>query len=223
MFQDYELKLMADIILHNLSYLKGVSRTSVLSESAIKYPLIEYAERRLNVSKVLLEYSHPIYKYRRCDMYIEHNVSENPEDIKSSVLEFKYIRENTHNEFQSYFDDLIRLRNIIETNRKAYFVVCGETILFNNQFRNYKKAQSICLPDKKPRPSGPFSKCLSFSIKSTRKEIDTDQFAENYTIFREQYKCRVSMYHPERQIFSSRLVCISESNQMCIAIWEIIK
>ena len=62
MFQDYELKLMADIILHNLSYLNGVSRTSVISESAIKYPLIEYAERRLNVAKVLLEYSHPIYK-----------------------------------------------------------------------------------------------------------------------------------------------------------------
>ena len=223
MFQDYELKLMADIILHNLSYINGVSRTSVISESAIKYPLIEYVERRLKVSKVLLEYSHPIYKYRRCDMYIEHNESENPEDVKSSVLEFKYIRENTHNEFQSYFDDLIRLRNILKTNRKAYFIVCGEKMLFNNQFRSYKKIQSICLPDKKPRPSGPFSKCLSFSTKSTRKEIDTDKFAENYTIFREQYKRRENPPHPERQRFSSRLVCISESNKMCIAIWEIIE
>lgn len=216
MISDVQLAQMAQAVYLNLSYLESVSNTKLLAESSIKYPLVEFAERRMKAKKIELEYPHPSYERRRCDLMIEDSYDKN-------VFEFKYIRDVTHNEFQDYFDDFLRLHNLHELGYKSYFVVCGNSLLFNKEFRNTKTVSKV-LGTSKGRPSGVFSKCLSFSVKKKCKYIDTSKFDRNYNVFTSDYKLRAAgAVHPIRQSFETRLVFLKYGDApQSIGIWEIL-
>lgn len=69
---------MAQAILLHLSYIQSVSDTKLLAESSIRYPLLEYAERRFRPApvKIELEFSHPTFARRRCDLLMEETKSK---------------------------------------------------------------------------------------------------------------------------------------------------
>lgn len=216
MISNIQLSQMASAIYLNLSYLESVSNTKLLSESSIRYPLVEFAERRLRDSKIQLEFSHPTYERRRCDLLISDLTSNN-------VFEFKYVRENTHTEFQEYFDDLIRLHNLHSLGYKAFFIVCGNSILFNKEFRNLSAVTKI-IGTKRGRPSGVFAKCLSFSVKNTNKTIDTTKYKANYSSFVADYKFRTTgKVHPAKEVFDTRLVFLKyDGSPQSVGIWEVL-
>lgn len=209
---------MAQAILLHLSYIQSVSDTKLLAESSIRYPLVEYAERRFRPApvKIELEFSHPTFARRRCDLLMEETNSKN-------VFEFKYVREDTHNDFQEYFNDILRLHNLHALGFDTFFIVCGNSILFNMEFRN-TRVGTLLLSTKKGRPSGIFSKCLSFSSNNPIKIIDTNKFKSNYSAFTSEYKFKKKGgSHPSNQLFETRLVFLKyDGSPQSIGVWEVL-
>lgn len=74
------------------------------------------------------------------------------------------------------------------------------------EFRN-TRVGTLLLSTKKGRPSGIFSKCLSFSSNNPIKIIDTNKFKSNYSAFTSEYKFKKKGgSHPSNQLFETRLV-----------------
>lgn len=217
MIDDITIKKMSDAICLHLSYLESVSRTKLLAESSIRYPLLEYVERRDVNLDPLLEYKHEVFKRRRCDLLITDRGGD------KSIFEFKYVRDDSHTEFQDYLDDLIRLYYMSKRGCKAYFVVCGNTLAFNKEFRN-TKAVTTRLGSRRGRPSGLFAKCLSFNINNTDKNVSTMHFKENYKTFCGDYKFKnPADSHPASLNFRTRLVSLRYGDGVqFIGLWEVL-
>ena len=164
MISDTELATLSQAVFLRLSYFQAISYANILAESSIRYPVAEYLERRLFCDRMVLEFSNPIFKKRRCDLYVEKGAAD------KAIFEFKYVRDNTSYEFQDYFDDILRLHYLHLIGIQSLFVVCGDALNFNNQFRSIKKRSKL-LGNKKSRPSGKFSQVLSFSIKILMQNI----------------------------------------------------
>ena len=99
------------------------SSHKVLHEASIRYPLVEYLERRGNVAG-FLEDKHSLFVNRPIDFQWEL-------DKKHYCLEAKYARTgytDDKKELQRYFDDICRLYFSIENEDRdiALFLICGK-------------------------------------------------------------------------------------------------
>lgn len=217
MISDTSLATLAQAIYLKLSYYQAVSYANILAESSIRYPVAEYLERRLNYNQIVLEYPNPVFKKRRCDLYVDKGSAD------KTIFEFKYVRDNTSYEFQEYFDDILRLHHLHLMGIQSLFVVCGNSLNYNNQFRCIKK-RSIILSSKKSRPTGKFSQVLSFYANKTYKNIDTKKYSVNYLDFCNHYEFNAPLVnHPASLAFQTRLVClIHELGPQSVGIWEVL-
>lgn len=210
---------MVQAIYLNLSYMQSVSKTDILAESSVRYPLLEYVERRCPWLKAQLEYSHPVFEKKRCDLLLQ-------DSYDGSVFEFKYVNCQTRYLFQDYFDDLLRLHylSVNGNGNKSYLIVCGNSIIFNTEFRSINPKSTKTLSGKKRKPMGLFSRCLSFNVSNTLKKIDTNNrlLKKYYKDFISSYKFRDGRIHPTTLQFETRLVWLNYGVEpQSIGIWEV--
>lgn len=215
MISDVEIALLSQAINLRLSYYETTSFANILAESSIRYPVAEYLERRLSYKNIVLEYTNPTFKRRRCDLYVERKGQK-------TIFEFKYVRDNTSYEFQDYFDDILRLHYLHLMGIQSLFIVCGDTLNFNNQFRSIKKRSKL-LGRKKSRPSGKFSQVLSFSSNKPIKNVDTNKYLANYKDFCNHYEFNDPLVkHPISMFFQTRLICMThKEGPQSVGVWEI--
>lgn len=142
---------------------------------------------------------------------------------QKTIFEFKYVRDTTASLFQDYFDDILRLHYLHTDGIQALFVVCGGPVNFNSQFRSIKNRTAV-LVGKKGRPSGPFSKVLSFSTVNPSKTIDTKKHQSNYNEFCKHYEFRnAANSHPSAMTIQTRLIkLIHDWGQQSVGIWEVL-
>lgn len=217
MIDDGLLKSMVQAVYLNLSYMQSVSKTDILAESSIRYPLLEYVERRCSGIQAQLEYNHPVFEKRRCDLLLQ-------DSSDNSVFEFKYVNCQTRYLFQDYFDDLLRLHYMSANGHKSYLIVCGNSINFNTEFRSINPKSTICLSGKKRKPMGLFSHCLSFNVNKTLKRLDTNNqsLRKYYKDFKVSYKFKDGSKHPPTMQFETRLVWLNYGVEpQSIGIWEV--
>lgn len=216
MISDVEIAQLSQAINLRLSYYETISFANILAESSIRYPVAEYLERRLSYKNMVLEYTNPIFKRRRCDLYVERKGQK-------TIFEFKFVRDTTVSLFQDYFDDILRLHYLHADGIQALFVVCGSPVNFNSQFRSIKKRTTF-LAGRKGRASGPFSKVLSFSTANPLKTIDTKKHKSSYNEFCNHYEFRnATKSHPGAMTIQTRLIkLIHDWGQQSVGIWEVL-
>lgn len=220
MISDVDFATLSQVIKLRLSYYEAISYAKVLAESSIRYPVVEYLERRLSYKNLVLEFSNPTFLRRRCDLYVERGTGVQKEKI---VFEFKYVRDTTSGLFQDYFDDILRLHYLHNVGMQALFIVCGSTLDFNTQFRSTKKRTTLH-STKKSRPSGLFSRCLSFSTGAPTKIISTNKYKKYYGEFCKNYSFRLPhITHPAAINLQTRLITlINDFEQQSVGIWEVL-
>ena len=119
-----EYPQLAKSIFHWLNYHSSVSCSDVLLESAVRFPLAEFIERRLQVP-IELETRHPDYDRLRVDFCYYVN------DLKRNIeLKFLHDYSDREAEFKRFFDDLVRLALLDGTN---YFILCGSQSLYHSK------------------------------------------------------------------------------------------
>lgn len=119
-----EYPQLAKCIFYWLNYHSSVSNSDVLLESAVRFPLAEFIERRLQVP-VELESRHPDYDRLRVDFcYYVNGLKRNIE------LKFLHDYSDREAEFKRFFDDLVRLALLEGTN---YFILCGSQSLYHSK------------------------------------------------------------------------------------------
>lgn len=155
-----EYPQLAKSIYHWLNYQKSVSRSDVLLESAIRFPLAEFIERRLKAT-VDLESSHPVFDRLRVDFSYVIDKRRNVE------VKFLHDYSDREAEFKRFFDDLVRLALLDGIN---YFILCGSRDLYRDKILKERKHIEINrIPqDSDERPiedlaDNKFKKILAFS------------------------------------------------------------
>ena len=121
------LKTIAQSIYYWLNYNNTVSKSNILIESSIRFPLAECVERRIG-SKVDLEVDHKLFDGLKVDFYYK--------DYKEHYIELKYLHDYSNNaqERKRFFDDLIRLAALDGDN---YFILCGSREYLENRIKRY--------------------------------------------------------------------------------------
>lgn len=180
---------MMKSIHHWLNYMCKVSRIDLLAENAIKFPLMEYIERNLSIEKGQIECNYKDILSIDCfntDRYVDIMWEDKNTEY---LIELKYVKNDTKAKKQLYFNDLVRLSLALRLkknkNRRCFFLVCGKTTEFIEQFQgqlpqdDYKGGNSI--KQKRGRkPVQPFSKWLLFNNKGNEvyKEIYYDSIVK---------------------------------------------
>lgn len=119
-----EYPQLARSIYYWLNYHSSVSRSDVLLESCIRFPLAEFIERRYK-TEVNLEVNHPDFDRLRLDF--TYKIA----DIQRNI-EVKFLHDYTdrNEEQKRFFDDLVRLALLDGIN---YFILCGSWDLYHNK------------------------------------------------------------------------------------------
>lgn len=188
-----------------LGYLSKASDNSTLiAESSLKYPFVECLERH-SINDVHLEFLHPLFQRKKIDAYIG-NVQDN--DIidenspKMIFIEFKFVRGDTLSvkEQQRYFNDILRLSCLKHQypNSETYFLVCGETVSFNNAFQYKpqpnanKKILADGVNEKRTKKKSIYNDWLSFNMKFGKKEqnLAKMKYKKFVSSFNDEYKIR---------------------------------
>ncbi|MBQ6722963.1 MAG: hypothetical protein IJQ84_00400 [Paludibacteraceae bacterium] len=133
---------LAKTVYYWLNYINSVSRTELLLESSLRYPISEFTERRLH-QNCFLEIQHPHFETRPMDFVWLENVNIANFDPKifckgAFVMECKCAAYgmNTPHQRQEIFDDLCRLYFVLNNcpTAHALFMMAGEKKPFTKQF-----------------------------------------------------------------------------------------
>lgn len=114
---------IATVVECSLQYLDNVSDHMSLAESHIKYPLVEFLERKKHCKDIELEVPMKKFYYRR------HDVAFKCED-QQIVMEFKYLHNAkiSEHETQRIFDDILRLKYGLDDGySRALMLICGKS------------------------------------------------------------------------------------------------
>ena len=224
---------VARAVHYEMSFLNHVSKSEVLSESAFKYPAVEWLERKGGKNEVLFEKGHPVFYKRRTDIsWLEDKVW--------SYIEMKFVKGDTagETEQQRYFDDLLRLIHILMRNAYAlcYFLACGKTDNWMDCFQNLGiKSPKGKVPNQTYQDvnekrekivDGNYAKWFSFNSSDSVREIDTKNFPTLYDSFCNRYKFKdATEKHPERIVLFTKLHWISEvkgfQSPCSTALWQV--
>jgi len=136
---------MGGALEHWLGFQDKIGRAFMMNEDALKYPLADYLVNAgaLHINTIELEYPHPNFSNRLIDIIITDNANMGRDGNEHIVnaFELKLAKTITRSEKEKkrVFNDLIRLHmaNQQSTN-KCYFVIIGQSIHFQRDFRNYK-------------------------------------------------------------------------------------
>ena len=134
-----------------LNYVTAVERGYVLAENSVIYPVSEFIGTKTGVNDIWLDRSHPDLKSKRLDLRFNTILDASSCEV---AMEFKYARQGyteDDGEKQRILNDVLRLKLFTESksNRKAYFLICGEQIDFLKSFQSIGWSTKI---DKDGRP-----------------------------------------------------------------------
>jgi hypothetical protein len=240
--KDVNVNQLATAVMWWLSYTSAVGRNYVLSEGSIKFPASEYLERS-TIDEIELEYGHPKLSRKRFDLFFRKN------SVEKTAFEFKYIKNGstrTQDEKQRVFNDLMRLHLILDTDHKAYFLICGNQSDFIKDFQKISpsKDQFITPRQQGSLPTkiiseGFYTKWFSFDANSPNTEIDlnntANEYKDIYDLFFKEYadphlaKAKTALQRPDK--IKTNLVFLSGNVEQPtglfqpakIGIWEISK
>jgi hypothetical protein len=240
--KDVNVNQLATAVMWWLSYTSAVGRNYVLSEGSIKFPASEYLERS-TVDEIELEYGHPELSRKRFDLFFRKN------SIEKTAFEFKYIKNGstrTQDEKQRVFNDLMRVHLFLDTDHKAYLLICGNQSDFIKDFQKIipSKTQFITPRTQGSLPAtivseGFYTKWFSFDSNLPDTQIDLDdtvkEYKEIYDLFFKEYadphktKAKTDLLRPSK--IKTSLVFISGNvdqptslfQPAKIGIWEVSK
>ncbi|MDO9257949.1 MAG: hypothetical protein Q7U54_20720, partial [Bacteroidales bacterium] len=138
--------------LHSWSnYVSAVERGYVLAENSIIYPVSEFIGTKSGLDEIWLDRVHPNLSGKRFDLRFFAMLDAARHEV---AMEFKYARQGYtegEGEKQRILNDILRLKVFTESksNRKAYFLICGEQIDFFKAFQSIGWTTKI---DKDGRP-----------------------------------------------------------------------
>lgn len=230
---DATLTIMAKSVNLNLSFLNSVSSSVNILESSIQYPLLECMERRYHFNEIKLEYDHPVFKSKRCDLFWVQN------DV-SCLMEMKYKKKSIKDE--DILTDLIRQYFTLDKGYKAYFLLCSkytEQTLPSIPPSDVKNVLNKTITNNNSKPvhyHHSFDKLLSEetdnpvrNIRLSRVKNGKYEYDDTYKHLTLKYEFRNSeKKFPKDIVFNTRLVCqiLPTDNAILshrVEIWEIIK
>ena len=227
------IQQLASAIHHWLSYVSLCTNTNLLAENSVRYPFVEYLERKCGAA-VVLEKKLSGFSDRHLDFWFR---------VKNDILnvELKYTSKATrgNKEVQRVFDDLIRLSLALrdKPNARSFFIMCGETITFNTNFKSIvdgrKYENKRIRQDKdgsivEDKPSGPYANWFGFSqdeeIVIDLSENDnlshTRAFVDTY--YSKDDSCGVLGFSSIKTVRIAYLPTgRQESRSQTVAIWEV--
>lgn len=229
---------LASAIIWWLNYISAVGREYIIAESTLKIPATEYMERYYR-DNIKLEYNHPLLSQKRFDLYYN--------DIANGLenaFEFKFVREDSTRaliERKRIFYDLMRLYLFKNTNKKGYFLICGNQLHFKSSFQNLNLKPKLALPPSKPSPSGIiksgfFGEWFSFDINNPDRIIDLNSTDKEYNKiyksfmkgYSKPFKDATKNILVKPSAITTKLIFISEGlmasnipQTFSIGIWEI--
>ena len=165
---DDNLYILAQSIFYWLNYNSTVTKSNLLLESSVRFPLVECLERRIGAI-VELEADHEVFDGLKVDF--RYTLSN-----KDHYIELKFLHDYSNNpqERKRYFDDLVRLALLGDEN---FFILCGNWEYLENRVKQF--LPSVTSPkdmQKERRPQETvFPKWLSFNdINETQTFCPTD-------------------------------------------------
>lgn len=234
--KEFNIFHFASTVIWWLNYITAVGRDYIISESTLKIPLTEYLGST-NVKEIHLEYSHPFFQQKRFDLFFKDETNS-----LEIVFEFKFVKKDSTRKLEErtrVFYDLMRLQFYLDTNKKAYFLICGNQFDFNTSFYNLNLNPPQILPSsgKGVVNSGFYSEWFSFDkniplkiINLRTRNIDYKniykEFINNYKS--PYFKKNLTKLVMPKQIKTNLIYLsknVNESNTpqtMRIGIWEII-
>lgn len=144
---DEKFASIVDSLCFWLGYQFKIGRERLIHEASLRYPIADtITSKGINIEKVVLEKSHPIFKRKKVDLVIlgdllnEEYIFE--EDENSDILElyeFKLAKVETNkegsDEHQRVFNDVIRLAySHLIIGKDCYFLMCGKFSDFKAYF-----------------------------------------------------------------------------------------
>lgn len=118
---------------------KSGARPHFITESAVRFPLSEYLERRMGVSDLELEYVYEKFHGKRCDFRFTVPIANQKNEC---LCEIKYVK-NKKVDLQDYCNDILRLHFAnSDENKRTFLLVCGESSNFINSFVNRSVVES---------------------------------------------------------------------------------
>lgn len=138
MISDLFLRHVGTALHSWLNYVTAVERSYVLAENSIIYPVSEFIGTKAGINEIWLDRVHPNLTGKRLDLRFFTMLNGLRQEV---AMEFKYSRvgyTEGEGEQQRILNDILRLKLFTEsaTNRKSYFLMCGEQIDFLKAFQS---------------------------------------------------------------------------------------
>lgn len=222
-YKENILPLIGQSVLLWCSYLRNNTCTEILSESSLRFPIIECLERRTQAQDINIEHLHPSFKMRRMDMVWNMNESY-------YALELKYLKDYLSAEkVQLIYNDVFRLSYSCLDGYESYLLICGRKDDFKSAFKKSKRYNRIkiaALNKPKSSTSNSLNDVFSIKKKSPVKQISfNNESHKEYKEFCETYKWKDNERILDPLSIRTELIYLSKDSENAIthtvAIWKI--
>jgi len=223
-----------------LNYISSVGREYIFNESSLKFPVTDHLERYFR-ENIKVEYEHPCLKNRKIDLYYF-----DKENTVENAIEFKFVMEDSTRdaaERKRIFNDLMRMYLFLDTNKRGYFLICGNETDFKTSFKNLNlKPKFPVTPAKAGRPIISnidfYSEWFSFDEKAKDRTIDLSKQEPLYktvydsfkTDYNDSYRAATNNDINMPASIKTSLLYLSDDSTgnnipqtMKIGIWEVLK
>lgn len=202
MVSDLFLRHVGTALYSWLNYVTAVERSYVLAENSIIYPVSEFIGTKAGVNEIWLDRVHPNLKGKRLDLRFFTMLNGLRQEV---AMEFKYARvgyTEGEGEQQRILNDILRLKLFVEsaTNRKAYFLMCGEQIDFLKSF------QSIGWTKKTDEVGRPLPNILSIDEIKNLGLIQPHGFYTNWFNFKSDFNKKIEIKITDTSLVSKKLL-----------------
>lgn len=224
------IQQLASAIHYWLSYVSLCSNSNLLAENSVRYPFVEFLERKCGTA-INLEKQHELFPERHIDFCFEYGKY-------ALFVELKYASKYTRGkaEKQRVFNDLVRLALMVNVNskNKGFFIMCGDTQTFTVNFMRIvdgRKVNKNKLRQDREKtaseiePQGEYSEWFGFE-KDEEKNIQlkgncwADTFMQDYFGKEaEKQEIEFSAIKTKRAAFLPAKNQTSRSHT--VAIWEV--
>lgn len=214
---------MGQSVLLWCSYLRNNTCTEILSESSLRFPIIECLERRTKAQDINIEHSHPSFKMRRMDMVW--NMYEN-----FYALELKYLKDYlSAAKAQLIYNDVFRLSYSYIDGYESYLLICGRKDDFKSALgktKSYSRLQIIYPNIKKSSTNSRLKKILSLNTNNPIKQMSFNKESnKEYKEFCETYQWKDNKRIMDPLSVRTELIYLSKDSEDAIthtvAIWKI--
>jgi len=220
---------LAQAIYSWLTYVEYTSNSHILAESSVRYPLVEFVERRYG-KIVDLEIKHPVLAGRRIDFAICDGNDGEEEKEKVAYIELKYARSwtRTSEEAQLIFNDLMRLA-LLSDEADCFFIMCGRSDDFIQNFKRIIKLSDKTIPtrtndtEEKRIAMGVYSEFFGFT-KGSEMNIDLPSQQGFVAKFKSDYNNVEISFNSFRTSLVEILPKEEDNNSpQTVAIWRVEK